>query len=145
MNDRDVEKKRADVVAELDKLYPSRYGERDLSVVNALMLAVVNETLAKARFALDSKIPWVVELRKTLEGGSRVSTNAPEPPPTPNDNTPIWDLVIADMQERNKIGMEKYGTPLQAHNGRKPLVDLYQELLDAVVYARQEIEERNSL
>ncbi len=47
------------------------------------------------------------------------------------------------MEERNKIGTEKYGTPLQAHNGRDALVDAYQEILDAAVYLRQAIEERN--
>jgi hypothetical protein len=48
------------------------------------------------------------------------------------------------MQARDHAGRQKYGMPLQAHNGRDPLVDLYQELLDAVVYLRQAIEERRS-
>ena len=46
------------------------------------------------------------------------------------------------MEERNRIGTEKYGTPLQSHNGRDALVDAYQEILDAAVYLRQAIEER---
>jgi len=45
------------------------------------------------------------------------------------------------MEERRQMGFEKYGTPLQAFNGRNSLVDLYQELLDAVVYIRTQIEE----
>ncbi len=73
---------------------------------------------------------------------ARRSANTPESPPTPNDGTPIWDLVIADMEERKRIGTEKYGTPLQAHNGRDALVDAYQEVLDAAVYLRQAIAER---
>ncbi len=73
----------------------------------------------------------------------RVSVNNPEPDPEHNDRTPVWELVIADMEERNKIGTEKYGTPLQAHNGRDALVDAYQEILDAAVYLRQAIEERD--
>ncbi len=68
--------------------------------------------------------------------------NEPEPTPVSNERTPVWELVIADMEERNRIGTEKYGTPLQAHNGRDALVDAYQEGLDLVVYLRQEIEER---
>ena len=36
----------------------------------------------------------------------------------------------------------EHGTPLQAHNGRDPLVDAYQEALDLAVYLRQAIEER---
>lgn len=66
----------------------------------------------------------------------------PEPDPVPNDRPAVWDLVIADMQERDALGRQRYGTPLQPHNGRKPLRDMYQELLDAAVYARQELYER---
>lgn len=68
----------------------------------------------------------------------------PEPPPLSNDSVPIWDLVIADMRERDMTGRSKYGTPLQANNGRDALVDAYQEALDLVVYLRQAIEERGS-
>lgn len=53
--------------------------------------------------------------------------------PQPNTSTPIWDLVIDDMRERDRVGWQRYGTPLQANNGRDALVDLYQELLDARV------------
>ena len=67
---------------------------------------------------------------------------ADQPDPKENDSTPIWELVIQDMMERDRIGRARYGTPLQAWNGRDALVDLYQELLDACVYIRQEIEER---
>lgn len=66
-----------------------------------------------------------------------------QPPPIPNDGVPVWDLVIADMQERDQVGRARYGTPLQTHNGRDPLVDAYQEALDLVVYLRQAIEERD--
>jgi len=70
------------------------------------------------------------------------SLSAPEPPPTQTAGPAIWDLVIADARDRDLIGQRKYGTRLRADNGRDALVDLYQELLDAVVYCRQEIEER---
>lgn len=53
-----------------------------------------------------------------------------------------WRYVDADMQERDRLGRERYGTPLQPHNGRDALVDAYQEALDLVVYLRQAIEER---
>lgn len=65
-----------------------------------------------------------------------------EPPPVPNEGVPVWDLVIKDMQERDQVGRERYGTPLQTNNGRDHLVDAYQESLDQVVYLRAEIEER---
>lgn len=65
-----------------------------------------------------------------------------QPAPIPNDDVAVWDLVIADMQERDQIGRERYGTPLQVDNGRDHLVDAYQEALDLVVYLRTEIERR---
>jgi hypothetical protein len=67
--------------------------------------------------------------------------NKPEPMPTPNSHPAVWDLVIADMQERDRIGAEKYNTRLQPHNGRDFLVDAYQESLDLSVYLRGKIEE----
>lgn len=70
--------------------------------------------------------------------------NKPEPDPVINERPAVWSLVIADMQARDKEGLRKYGTRLQPFNGRDALVDLYQELLDACVYIRQEIEERNA-
>lgn len=68
-----------------------------------------------------------------------------QPEPIANLSTPIWELVIKDMLDRNADGIRKYSTPLQAFNGRHALTDLYQELLDAVVYTRQHIEEENSM
>ena len=65
-----------------------------------------------------------------------------QPPPVPNASRPVWDLVIEDMKERDHVGRQRYGTPLQTHNGRDALVDAYQEALDLVVYLRQAIEER---
>lgn len=73
-----------------------------------------------------------------------VNLSAPEPPPEANDNTPVWELVIADMHERDHEGRRKYGVPLQAENGRNPLVDAYQEALDLSVYLRQAIEEERA-
>jgi len=69
--------------------------------------------------------------------------NDEQPPPTPNQNTPIWDLVIQDMRDRDLVGRARYGTPLQAHNGRDALTDAYQEALDLCVYLRQAICERD--
>jgi hypothetical protein len=67
---------------------------------------------------------------------------ADQPPPTAGSGRPIWELVIADMHERDRVGRARYGTPLQAGNGRDALVDAYQEALDMVAYLRQAIEER---
>lgn len=73
-----------------------------------------------------------------------MTTIADQPPPIPNDDVAVWDLVIQDMKERDQVGRERYGTPLQVENGRDHLVDLYQELLDAVVYIRAEIARRDA-
>lgn len=54
---------------------------------------------------------------------------------------PITDLLIKDLLERKEFGTRKYGEPLKAFNGRDPLVDAYQELIDLLVYLRQHIEE----
>jgi hypothetical protein len=66
-----------------------------------------------------------------------------QPSPVPNDRPAIQDLVAADVAERKRVGIERYGTPLQAFNGRDALRDLYEELLDAVQYVRQLMYERD--
>jgi hypothetical protein len=77
-----------------------------------------------------------------VHGHSLFAATHPEPPPQPNAGQPVWEAVIEDMRARDNLGRAKYGTPLQWFNGRDPLVDLYQELLDAVVYLKQELMER---
>ena len=62
--------------------------------------------------------------------------------PVPNDRRATWELVIEDMRERHRVGMERYGTALQPHNGRDSLVDAYQEALDLAVYLKNAIVER---
>jgi hypothetical protein len=47
-----------------------------------------------------------------------------------------WDLVEA-LSKRLQLGIERYGEPLRAHNGRDASQDLVEELLDASVYAMQ--------
>lgn len=66
-----------------------------------------------------------------------------QPLPQVNDETDIQSLVIADIESRRQVGIERYGTALQPFNGRDALRDLYEELLDAATYARQLIEERD--
>jgi hypothetical protein len=67
----------------------------------------------------------------------------PQPGPTPTGGVPIWDLVVADMMARDHLGRQRYGTPLQAHNGRDALQDAYEEALDLAVYLRQALAERD--
>jgi hypothetical protein len=76
-----------------------------------------------------------------------------EPEPILNQGPCIQDLAIDDcltaghkllakaIELRKIAGVEKYKTVLQPNNGRNPRMDLYQELLDAIVYARQALYE----
>lgn len=89
---------------------------------------------------------WRAFARKRLLYRAKEGGRSPvhdQPPPLPRESTAIWDLVIADMRDRDQLGRERYGTPLQAFNGRDAMVDLYQELLDAVAYVRQVIAEKD--
>jgi len=70
--------------------------------------------------------------------------STPEPPPRATKGESIHDLVVADLKERKAMGLRKYGTPLQAFNGRRALRDAYQEALDLTCYLRQLIEELES-
>ncbi len=67
-----------------------------------------------------------------------------QPAPKTNNLPAVWGFVIQDMQERDKIGQERYMTRLQPNNGRDALVDAYQEALDLAVYLRQAIYERDN-
>jgi len=73
-----------------------------------------------------------------------MSNISDQPPPRPGRGD-IWRLVIEDMEQRRITGIERYGTPLQAGNGRRMLSDAFQEVLDLAVYLRGEIEERAEL
>ena len=67
------------------------------------------------------------------------------PEPTKNNLPAVWDLVIQDMRERDKIGVERYHTRLQPFNGRDALLDAKEEILDFMVYMYQEMYEREEL
>lgn len=79
-----------------------------------------------------------------------------QPAPIKNENRAIQDLVIEDLQTwvsnarwrvigdiqaRKEVGLQRYGTLLQAYNGRDALMDAYQEALDLAQYLKQAIVE----
>lgn len=66
-----------------------------------------------------------------------------QPPPVPNDLPDVQSMVMADLTARRELGISRYGTALQAHNGRDMLRDAYEEALDLAVYLRGAIEERD--
>lgn len=76
-----------------------------------------------------------------INGTLDASKNEPVPHA---GTTPIGVLVLRDMQARIDMGYEKYGTLLEANNGRDSLMDAYQEVLDLAMYLRQAIEERDN-
>ncbi len=62
--------------------------------------------------------------------------------PTPNEHPSIHAQVAADLMERERIGISRYGTPLQPFNGRDVDQDVYEELLDAAAYMKQRMIEK---
>lgn len=66
-----------------------------------------------------------------------------QPLPTPTSGPSIHSLVRADLDSRERLGIQRYGTALQANNGRDALRDAYEEALDLACYLRQAIAERD--
>lgn len=67
-----------------------------------------------------------------------------QPMPQVNDHPDIQSQVIADIEARREVGIKRYGTALQPHNGRDALVDAYEEVLDLACYLKQRIVEDES-
>lgn len=65
-----------------------------------------------------------------------------QPLPVPNDETDIQTLVMRDIEDRRELGIRRYGTALQPHNGRDALQDAYEEAIDLAMYLKQLIVER---
>lgn len=61
--------------------------------------------------------------------------------PVSNDLPTIHEQVTEDLMGRQRFGVQKYGHPLQPFNGRDPLRDAYEEVLDASAYMKQAIVE----
>ena len=59
-----------------------------------------------------------------------------------NETTPSWEYVINDMKLRNIEGMYKYNRFLRADCPDDMLQHLYEELLDAAVYIKTLINQR---
>lgn len=123
-------------------LIPSQPDRRGIAVLEAQAVAALSPD------GLDLAAPPPVgycEEREPGDSPCEPDAVAPgdQPPPVPNDSPAIQSLVIEDVEARLRVGVERYGTPLQAFNGRDALWDSYQEALDLVVYLRQMIAERD--
>lgn len=66
-----------------------------------------------------------------------------QPMPRRVPGVDMQELVIGDMKDRYSLGVARYGMGVRVGNGRDMLRDLYEELLDACVYARGLMEERD--
>lgn len=66
-----------------------------------------------------------------------------QPLPEHNDRPDIQSLVLADIETRREVGIKRYGTALQAFNGRDMLRDAYEEALDLAIYLRGVMYERD--
>lgn len=56
----------------------------------------------------------------------------------------IWERVIADMQARRAVGLERYGKPVRAADPEDWLRHAYEEALDLAVYLRAEMVRRSA-
>lgn len=65
-------------------------------------------------------------------------------PTTEERSVCVQDEVVRLINERRELGVKRYGSPLMTHNGRDSLVDLRDELLDALMYVTQAILERDA-
>jgi hypothetical protein len=63
--------------------------------------------------------------------------------PTPGEQV-VLHHVINDLNARAEMGLHKYNTLLMTNNGRDALQDLFEELLDAVMYLKQFMLEREN-
>jgi hypothetical protein len=66
-----------------------------------------------------------------------------QPMPTPGEQV-VLHHVINDLNARAEMGLHKYNTLLMTNNGRDALQDLLEELLDAVMYLKQFMLEREN-
>ena len=56
----------------------------------------------------------------------------------------VWQEVVKDMHTREKQGFASYNKYVTLHDGRDSLLDLYEELLDACVYIKKLMMERDN-
>lgn len=52
-------------------------------------------------------------------------------------NDSLWKDLKLDLRKRAEMGKKKYGDYLTTNNGRNAALDLYQEVLDSIMYATQ--------
>lgn len=97
---------------------------------------------------------WL-QLRHMLEDGnppwwnpdkpSRLGREGDTQPMPKASYAPIAHRMVQDdLERRLEVGIQRYGQPLQAFNGRNSLRDAYEEVLDLAVYLRNAIYEQEN-
>ena len=56
--------------------------------------------------------------------------------PTPGELN-VQEVLSKAVLERMQYGIDKYGSPLETFNGRDPIRDVWEELVDALTYMTQ--------
>ena len=74
--------------------------------------------------------------------GGELQLLTEQPAPVPNESISVQAMVRDDLVTREEIGVQRYGTALQPHNGRDMLRDAYEKALDLACYLRGAIAER---
>lgn len=74
-------------------------------------------------------------------GQNSSHTDSTQPKPSAGGQS-VTEAVIQDFQTRRKYGIKKYGQELLTVDGRDTLIEIYQELMDAVVYTKKALMER---
>jgi hypothetical protein len=82
-----------------------------------------------------------VDAHEFVKAVDRFENNWTEQPMPHGTGREIAPLVIADIEQRMRIGEQRYGERLKAFNGRSAIADAYEEALDLVIYLRQVMEE----
>lgn len=68
--------------------------------------------------------------------GEQRDPESDQPLPRPG-GVPVQAVLIEALKLRMEFGLKKYGRPLETHNGRDPLRDMWEEMLDMVSYFTQ--------
>ena len=121
----------------------------DLDALTSAAGDTLSARAAALRTAALTGVPPVWERAPEDTEGAQIAALAEQPAPAAGMGD-VWASLIPSLSdtlqpyaaERRRQGIERYGTPLQPHNGRDALYDAMQEALDLVVYLRQaEMEE----
>ncbi len=91
----------------------------------------------------------VMEITYRMVIGPKVGLRVPrdagdQPLPTASTFDTVHEQVCADLMQRQALGISRYGQPLQPHNGRRALLDAYQEVLDLAAYLKQHLIEQDA-